>query len=154
MLLDKNQFLQVVKCTPLVSIDLIVRSPEGAVLMGLRMNQPAAGYWFVPGGIICKGETLDTAFLRITKAELGEPIGIDNGRLMGAFTHLYNTNFAMEPGVGTHYVVLAYELQTSIELRDLPGEQHSNYRWIHEDDELENVHKNSVVYFSYLTKLS
>lgn len=151
-MLDKEQFLNVVKCTPLVSIDLIVRSRKGAVLMGLRLNDPASGYWFVPGGIISKNETLDAAFLRITKAELGEPISIDNGRLMGAFTHLYDTNFAMEPGVGTHYVVLAYELQTSIDLKDLPDEQHSNYRWIHQDDELEKVHENSTVYFSYLTK--
>ena len=153
-MLDKDQFLNVVKCTPLVSIDLVVRSEEGAILMGLRLNQPASGYWFVPGGIIRKNETLDAAFLRITKVELGESIGIENGRLMGAFTHLYDTNFAMEPGVGTHYVVLAYELQISINLINLPAEQHSNYRWIHEDDELKNVHENSGVYFSYLTEQS
>jgi len=153
-MLDKETFLSVVRHTPLVSIDLIVRSLDNGVLMGVRLNQPASGYWFVPGGIICKNETLDAAFGRIAKAELGLSFGIENGQLLGAFTHLYDTNFAHEPGVGTHYVVLAYELQGSIDIQDLPDEQHSMYRWVYEDDDLENVHENSIAYFPYLTKRS
>jgi len=120
--------------------------------MGLRLNQPAYGYWFVPGGVIQKNETLDAAFVRIAQAELGLSTGIEEAQLLGAFTHLYDTNFALEPGVTTHYVVLAYELQCSIDIKRLPGDQHSKYRWVHQSDDLENVHENSTTYFSYLAR--
>lgn len=150
-MLEEEQFLNIVKYAPLVAIDLAVKSPDNGLLMGLRENQPAAGYWFVPGGRIRKNETLEAAFLRITKAELGKPIGIENARLMGAFTHQYDTNFSGQAETGTHYVVLAYELQMPVDLADLPNEQHSEYRWIHEDEALEQVHENSTAYFSYLS---
>jgi hypothetical protein len=39
---------------PLVSIDLIIRDNADRVLLGLRNNEPAKGYFFVPGGIILK----------------------------------------------------------------------------------------------------
>lgn len=151
-MLDKDTFLSVVKNTPLVSIDLVVRSEDDQILMGKRVNQPAAGYWFVPGGVIEKNETLEEAFNRITKIELGKIIHIDNAQLLGAFTHLYDTNFAREPEVTTHYVVLAYELRMPVNLNLLPADQHSNYRWIHKGDELSKVHENSRVYFSHLTR--
>lgn len=151
-MLDKETFLSVVKNTPLVSIDLIVRSEDDEILMGERVNQPAAGYWFVPGGIVLKGERLNEAFQRITKTELGKTYHIDNGRLLGVFTHLYDTNFAREPDVTTHYVVLAYELQCCLELSTLPGDQHRNYRWMSEGDDAQKIHENSMVYFSHLTE--
>ena len=73
---------------------------------------------------------------------------------MGAFTHKYDTNFSGEVGTGTHYVVLAYELQMSVDFESLPNDQHSEYRWIHDDEEIDNVHQNSRAYFSFLTKMS
>lgn len=150
-MLVKNSFFNVVKNTPLVSIDLVVRSPDDRILMGMRVNQPAAGYWFVPGGVIFKNETLEVAFQRISEAELGHNLSIEQGKLLGAFTHLYDTNFAGKPGVGTHYVVLAYELQLSFELETLPAAQHSNYRWIGREENAANLHQNSMVYFDYLS---
>ena len=151
-MLDKKDFLQVVKNTPLVSIDLIVRSGDDGILMGKRVNQPAAGYWFVPGGVIQKNETLEEAFRRISLAELGQEISLDEGQLLCPFTHLYDTNFAGEPGVGTHYVVLAYEIERSFELKSLPKEQHGSFQWIYASQELDQVHRYSRLYFDYLTK--
>jgi colanic acid biosynthesis protein WcaH len=38
--LDQLEFAQVVRMTPLVSIDLIIRDPDGKILVGLRtMNR-------------------------------------------------------------------------------------------------------------------
>ena len=50
--LNNDEFAQVVRNAPLVAIDLIIRDPEQRVLVGLRMNEPAKGKWFVPGGTI------------------------------------------------------------------------------------------------------
>ncbi|MCQ8181617.1 GDP-mannose mannosyl hydrolase [Methylomonas sp. SURF-1] len=149
-MLTKQDFLNVVDLTPLVSIDLIVSSADGKILMGQRVNQPAQGYWFVPGGRIYKSETLEQAFRRITATELGTAYDVTDGRLLGAFTHLYDTNFADAPGISTHYVVLGYQLSLGLESSRLPAQQHSAYRWIGADDDLGLVHPNSQAYFPYL----
>src|SRR3954466_13792753 len=54
--LSDAQFADVVRLAPLVSIDLVIRDPDGDVLVGLRTNAPAKGFWFVPGGRIRKNE--------------------------------------------------------------------------------------------------
>ncbi|MGZ4996521.1 MAG: hypothetical protein ACXV8J_01645, partial [Methylobacter sp.] len=51
--------------------------------------------------------------------------------------------------ISTHYVVLAYELQADINLKQLPTEQHSEYCWVAENDDLAKVHPNAKAYFSY-----
>jgi colanic acid biosynthesis protein WcaH len=149
-MLDKDDFLEVVNRTPLVSIDLVVSSTDSAILMGKRVNEPAAGSWFVPGGRIYKGETLEQAFQRITTTELGLTLTIDKAQLLGAFTHLYDTNFAHAPGISTHYVVLAYRLHLTIDPLSLPTQQHQEYRLFSQKDDLSAVHPNSQAYFACL----
>ena len=38
MKLDDSKFIQIVDATPLVSVDLIIKNAEGAVLLGKRVN--------------------------------------------------------------------------------------------------------------------
>lgn len=104
----------------------------------------------MPGGRIRKNESIEQAFLRITEAELGCAYTIDQARLLGAFTHKYETNFVRVPGVGTHYVVLAYELRVAIDIARLPPEQHNSYRWVGKNSDLAGVHTNTQAYFAYL----
>ena len=148
--LENDEFIMVVKNAPLVSLDLVIRSGDNKLLMGKRVNEPAAGSWFVPGGRIRKDESIEDAFLWVTKAELGKPYSIDHAPLLGVFTHKYQTNFAHMPGIGTHYVVLAYELQIDVDPKQLPLEQHSEYRWMGEID-LAIVHPNTEAYFGCLS---
>ena len=149
-MLKNDEFIMVVKNAPLVSLDLVVHSGNNELLVGMRVNEPAAGSWFVPGGRILKDESIEDAFLRITKAELGKPYPIDRARLLGAFTHKYQTNFARIPGISTHYVVLAYELRINIDPKQLPTEQHNEYRWVGKNGDLTEVHPNTQAYFEYL----
>lgn len=149
-MLKDDEFITVVKNTPLVSLDLVIRSKDNELLMGMRVNEPAAGWWFVPGGRIRKDESIEDAFLRITRAELGRAYSIEHARLLGAFTHQYQTNFAEIPGISTHYVVLAYELRIDVDQEHLPNEQHSAYHWIGENGDLTKVHPNARAYFPYL----
>ena len=69
--LPAPEFLDVVRLTPLISIDLIVVDDHARVLLGRRVNRPALGAWFVPGGRIHKDESLGGAFSRIVREELG-----------------------------------------------------------------------------------
>jgi len=66
-LLSHSDLNTVIRLAPLVAIDLIIRDPQDRILLGLRNNEPAKGYFFVPGGIILKDEPLAEAFVRIMK---------------------------------------------------------------------------------------
>lgn len=148
-MLDKNDFLSVVTHAPLVSIDLIAHDSEGRFLLGRRVNEPARGYWFVPGGRIYKNETLEQAFARITEAEIGRRLTLADADLQGVYEHFYSENFADAPGVSTHYVVLGYRLREPVDTDSLNYEQHSDYRWSEPDSILADpgVHANTRAYF-------
>lgn len=147
--LDKEVFKTVVASTPLVSIDLIIRNSRNQVLLGLRTNRPAQGFWFVPGGRIGKDETFEQAFLRLTEVELGITIPLSDASFLGPYQHFYSDNFS-GADFSTHYVVLGYQLMLDLELQTLPVEQHQNYQWWDEQELLnsEQVHRNTKAYFS------
>ena len=147
--LSTPDFLTVVRLAPLVSLDLVVLNPRGEVLVGLRTNKPAEGFWFVPGGRIQKDERLDDAFRRLTGEELGHPIGLAEASPLGVYEHLYEDNFAGAPGVSTHYVVIAHRVDLDLDLAALPGAQHARWKWLAPDalraDAM--VHPNTRAYF-------
>lgn len=128
-MLTDDELLQVIQRTPLVSIDLIVRDADGRILLGWRNREPAKDNWFVPGGRILRNEDLDVAFRRISSRELGIQYERTQAQLLGVFQHIYDTNFQGLPGIGTHYIVLSYELRPSQLPGRLPTEQHREYRW-------------------------
>lgn len=69
--LDQSLFKTIVANTPLISIDLIIRNESGMALLGQRLNQPAQGYWFVPGGRIFKDENFSQAFFPYLRGRAG-----------------------------------------------------------------------------------
>jgi colanic acid biosynthesis protein WcaH len=147
--LEPQDFERVIRFTPLVSIDIIVRSKDGRVLLGRRRNEPARNSFFVPGGRITKDESLGAAFRRVTAAELGVRMELNQARFIGVYEHLYKENFFEKEGFGTHYVVLAYELILSETPASLPSQQHEDYVWKMEREILEwpAAHENTKAYF-------
>ncbi|WP_211455046.1 GDP-mannose mannosyl hydrolase [Collimonas antrihumi] len=147
--LDAGTFAAVIASTPLIAIDLIVEDEHGAVLLGLRNNPPAQGYWFVPGGRIRKDETRNDAFARLAQEELGLQAVMTQSRCVGIYEHFYDTNFNGTPGATTHYIVLAYCLRIKRESLQLPLEQHSQYIWMQRDQIVQraDVHPYAQAYF-------
>jgi colanic acid biosynthesis protein WcaH len=152
MFLDKSTFTTVIDSTPLVSIDLVVLDSEGNALLGERLNRPAQGYWFVPGGRITKNESLADAFNRLTLDELGEAFSISDAQLLGSYDHFYD-DYVFGDEVSTHYVAIAYVLRLTQPLSKLPMDiQHGDYRWFSKDELLssKSVHQHSKWYFEAL----
>ena len=155
--LDDTTFKTIIDKTPLVSIDLVVRNAAGQVLLGQRINRPAKGFWFVPGGRILKDETLATAFKRLTLDELGLEIDIKDARYLGLYEHFYDDSIYTDEAEGiivsTHYVVNGFEITLPAEYIanevDLPAEQHGAYHWFSEEALMnsEKVHLHSKWYF-------
>lgn len=147
--LPEPLFRSIVEHTPLVALDLVVRNAAGDVLLGRRLNRPAQGFWFVPGGRVRKDERLSQAFSRLTREELGCEQDLAAARFLGPFEHHYPDNFS-GTDFSTHYVVLAYELSLDLTLSDLPPQQHGDYRWWSPAELLSSpdVHVHTQWYFS------
>jgi len=147
--LAAREFADVVRLTPLVSMDLVVRAPDGRVLVGRRVNEPARNCFFLVGGRITKNESRAAAFRRLTREELGVELEIAQARFLGVYDHFYPTNRFEREGFGTHYVVLGYELKFFAEPAALPNDQHGEYVWMTEDELLNSpeVHENTKAYF-------
>lgn len=149
MFLDQATFTTVIESTPLVSIDLVVINKQGQALLGQRLNRPAQGYWFVPGGRILKNEALADAFKRLTLDELGQTFTIEQASLLGPFDHFYD-DYVFGDDVTTHYVAIAFILKLECELANLPLEvQHGGYQWFDVSNLLtdEKVHTHTKWYF-------
>jgi colanic acid biosynthesis protein WcaH len=147
--LAAQDFAHVVRLTPLVSMDLLVRAPDGRVLVGRRVHEPAKNCFFLAGGRITKNESRAAAFRRLTREELGVESEMDQARFLGVYDHFYPTNRFEREGFGTHYVVLGYELKLFVEATALPKDQHGEYMWMTEQELLRSpeVHDNTKAYF-------
>ena len=138
----------IVRHAPLISIDLIVRDAQQRILLGLRANKPAQGWWFVPGGVIRKGETLDAAFARISETELGIKLARAQARFLGLHEHHYADSFVGDI-FGTHYVVLPHLVQIEDKTMLRGDLQHTALRWVDVEALLRDsqVHQNVKAYF-------
>jgi len=146
--LSSAEFRTVVRLTPLVSIDLVIRNARDEVLLGLRNNEPAKGFYFVPGGAIRKNESLEIAFARIMKTEVGCDAAFADARFLGIYQHFYPTNRFGEAGYGTHYVALDYEIALPEGAAVKGDDQHSELSWWSEAALFasDRVHDNTKAY--------
>jgi len=146
MFLEKEAFTTIIKNTPLISMDIIVKNDSNQVLLGKRVNEPAKDFWFVPGGRIFKDESLDNGFSRTIKEELGILISRSEASFYGLYEHFYDEN-VFDNSFTTHYIVLAHE----IKINELPklNNQHSHYKWFSIEELLDSddVHKYAKEYF-------
>lgn len=151
-MLSKTDFKQLIKNAPLFAVDLVVLNEKNQILVGQRQNAPAQGFWFVPGGRVYKNESLPSAFNRISQAELGLTLNIENAQLLGLYDHFYKDS-AFGEGISTHYINATHLVHLSSEqLTNLPKEQHQDYRWaaINELESDQTVHFFSKIFLPAL----
>lgn len=136
--LPETRFRAALEALPLVSVDWVLSNPAGEILVGQRLNAPARGAWFTPGGRIRKGEALKNAMVRVATTELGVSDAVarawaDRAEAMGAWDHMYPDS-ALDPALPTHYVNLPFWLALTdndlAALRLPVGEQHRGWAWV------------------------
>lgn len=154
--LSQADFENVRRWAPLVAMDLIVQDRRGRILLGKRLNEPAKGQWFVPGGRIRKDEGLKDAFARIVAGELGKEgrlrvsSDLEDSVFMGVFEHHYPKGNEDSNASTIHYVVLGYRIVSETDdVEELPTSQHEKWRWFSVDDLIRDasVHQNVKEYF-------
>jgi colanic acid biosynthesis protein WcaH len=113
----------IVANVPIVSVDLIVRH-DGGVVLGKRTNRPGRGEWFVPGGRVHKGETLEAAIHRTAETELGVDVRIENR--LGVYEHFWDES-DFDDVATKHYLANGAVVRPHTDRFD-PDDQHVDVR--------------------------
>lgn len=158
MFLTRDDFSSAVNMLPLISIDFCILDTDNKLLLVKRNCRPAKGYLFSPGGRIRKNEKFSTAMERISKDEVGVPLGKKDGLIrMGIWDHFYEDS-AFDENISTHYVNIPYfiklneDMQNLIKVKFGDGFQHDSFEWININECLnhKNIHKYSKEYAKYV----
>ncbi|MEE9345305.1 MAG: GDP-mannose mannosyl hydrolase [Methylococcales bacterium] len=144
------EFIDIINAAPLVSVDLIIQNKNKEILLGKRLNRPAKGFWFAPGGRIKKNETLDNAIARVSQTELGMTLKKQNSWFLGGYDHIYTDNYLNKDNINTHYVALGYAFMLSENPKIKIDVQHSEITWLSVEELLNHpeVHSNMKAYFN------
>ncbi|WP_256302103.1 GDP-mannose mannosyl hydrolase, partial [Haloarchaeobius salinus] len=133
----------IVRNVPIVSVDLVVRSPDGVVL-GKRVNEPAKGEWFVPGGRLHKHERLNEAVHRLAREELGvDDVTIEES--LGAYEHLYDTS-DVDDGSGKHYLANGFLVETDLGVAEMTLDDQHGAVSAFGPDEFPDLHEYTTAY--------
>jgi colanic acid biosynthesis protein WcaH len=124
--IPKDEYIDIIKKTQIISNDLLIFNTSGQVLLGLRNNEPAKNTWFVPGGKVRINEKIHDAVRRITKQELGQELSATSD--LGVYHHTYSNNFANDHH-GTHYIVFAVNIVLDKDIELKTDDQHSKLEW-------------------------
>ena len=156
MFLSNEDFKNVISKVPMIAIDICILKNK-KILLGYRKNPPAINHYFVPGGRIRKGETIEVAFKRILFDEVGGVLKCEFNipkNLLGIYQHFYEDNFLGNKEFNSHYVVLAFKLiYDQIEISNVENfnTQHSNqlwYEYLNKTTSKINIHKYTKEYLN------
>lgn len=81
MWMSKELFEEIYGRVPRLSVDLLIRSKNGELVLTKRDIEPCVGQWHLPGGTVFYGERLVEAAHRIASDEIG--VEIEVGRQVG-----------------------------------------------------------------------
>jgi len=89
-LIPLDKYTDILKVLPILCADVVVQNASGEYLLIKRNNEPKKGEWWVIGGRVLKGETLEEAARRKVKQETC--LEIKNMRPIGCFELVNGTN--------------------------------------------------------------
>ncbi len=110
-LIPEETYRSIVDTMPILCVDAIIRNDRQEVLLVKRTNEPLKDEWWVPGGRVYKGESLENAIKRKIKEELGIDIKIKGA--VGYYEDQFEKNpLNLESGLHTLGIVFEAEPQS------------------------------------------
>lgn len=85
-----EMFQKFLAVLPIATVNVAIIKDD-KVLLVKRLNEPAKGYWYTPGGIILKGESLEDSVLRVCKEETG--LNVESIKLIGVYTEHWREGY-------------------------------------------------------------
>src|SRR3989338_2341217 len=89
-LIPLDKYVDIVKDLPILCADIVLQNTRGEYLLIKRNNEPLKDEWWVIGGRVLKGETMEEAAIRKVKQET--VLQIKNMRPIGSFELVNGTN--------------------------------------------------------------
>ena len=74
-MIQSELYRDILEVLPILCIDLVIQNEDGEYLLIKRKNEPLKGEWWVIGGRVVKGETLEECARRKISEELSINIG-------------------------------------------------------------------------------
>ena len=74
--LPQEIFYFMTRITPLVNVDLLIKDPDGRVMLAWRADEFAGSGWHVPGGILRYKESLADRIMAVARQEIGRDVRI------------------------------------------------------------------------------
>jgi colanic acid biosynthesis protein WcaH len=103
-----EQYKQILDVLPILCVDVVIRNSQGEYLLVKRRGEPLKGQWWVIGGRVLKGETLEQAVDRKAKTEVG--LTLRNVRAVGYYQEVFqDVPFDVRSGLHAVSVVFAGE---------------------------------------------
>lgn len=128
MFIPEELYKKILELAPIACVDIVVRSPQG-ILLVKRTNEPANGQWWFPGGRIFKHETFRVAAARKLKEEIDLEVVPEKLQLVGVGETDFDTGPFGVSSVHTINVVM------TISLEEVPSLQvdnlHSGAQFFH-----------------------
>ena len=103
----KAEFDAIYAKVPRLTVEVVVKNEEGAILLTERAIEPCSGQWHLPGGTVFFGESLLDAVKRVAARELNITVtGATNNGYIEYPSHYLN---GLDEPVGIVFEVTAYE---------------------------------------------
>lgn len=120
-------FKKILKSVPISTVDLVVIRGKGKsreFLLGKRKNKPYSGKWFIPGGRVLWGESLEKAVQRHLKQELG----LHSKHFKFVFHYCFN-NPPGEMGIRYYTIFHVYEIEMRAGIKASHDEENVELAW-------------------------
>ena len=107
VMIPQDEYEQIIARVPIVCVDVVIYY-ESKILLIKRGDEPARGEWWLPGGRLFKGETIEACALRKAREETGLDCHYDS------IVHFDSTIFETGPNnIPVHSVNFCVRLWTN-----------------------------------------
>ena len=131
--IPEEDYKKILDFVPVACVDIVVVLGD-KFLMGKRINEPARGAWWIPGGRVFKGEILEETAVRKISEELGVVANTNDFTFLTGKETMFE-NSAVE-GVSSHTINSVFVLKLNEEPEvNLNASDFSEVRWFGEIDE-------------------
>lgn len=110
-LLPKKLFLKSFEYAPRLALCILLKNPQGKILLTKRGAPPYQGSWHYPGGFLLKDEKIENCLKRVAKKEFGVNLDIHKMKFLGIYENLKS-----DPRGHLIDVLYEYKTQKSINL--------------------------------------
>jgi ADP-ribose pyrophosphatase YjhB (NUDIX family) len=121
-------YQQIRENMPISCVDLVIEDPLGQILLLKRINTPAQGQWWFPGGRILFGETrIDAA-----RRKLREECGLEAAEFVEAGT--FDLLLPIGEDRLSHTITTVFATRVDGRVETKLDQQSSAWRWVLPDD--------------------